>query len=578
MSADASTSYCSSFDGSRSNSRTLKKTLSFGGKKKRNGNARDSSSLQSLLSSDAQSSSLADYDVDVKESASGVLETLPAEEVQKLSAEFSAVKLQFELLKRTTLDELKSLPESSKAWATQVSQALTTSEAEVSRLQSKLALESSARRKLLHEVQDLRGAVRVYCRPRPVQNQDGANTKSDSILSAPSREILLLHREKLPGVKEQSPLAFEFDRIFDSQMGQADVYGELEELVLNVLDGFNVCMLAFGQTGTGKTHSLIGDISYKLDESETALVVEIENFGIHLLGAKQLFNVAEHRCERYQDMFFLTLVEVNDERLCDLIAGTEIGNSLGRVEGENSTKGNRKETRSIYQHNRSNSDEIGTSTHGSNKLNKLEIRTSEDGETVVQGLVSVPISRIEDVCEVWRQALSLRADRLQELDANIRDYDAGSHVIATIKVVSTNIATGIGTIGKIQFVDLAGADLDLVTRRPPSGTKSKLASTSDGLLAGVGNSCEWKYTHKSLATFSDVVTARSQFMRSVPYRNSTLTHLLRDSLEADTKVMMLVTVSSDPKHAQETACALRLASRIRRVNIGKATKHSVNQL
>jgi kinesin family member C2/C3 len=554
--------------------------LSFGGKKKRNADARDPSSSQSLLSSDAQSSSFTAADIDIKESGSGVLETLPAEQVQKLSAEFSAVKLQFELLKRTTVDELNSLPESSKAWAAQVSQALATSEAEVSRLRSKLALECSTRRKLLHEVQDLRGAVRVYCRPRPVQNQnqDGANTKPDSILSAPSREILLLHREKLPGVQEQPPMAFEFDRIFDPQMDQADVYGELEELVLNILDGYNVCMLAFGQTGSGKTHSLIGDIIYKLDESfETAPVVDIENYGIHLLGAKQLFNVAEHRSERYQDMFFLTLVEVNDERLCDLIAGTEIGSSLGRVEGDNSIIRNKKETR-IFQHNRGNSDEIGTSTHGSNKLNKLEIRTSEDGETVVQGLVSVPISRIEDVCEVWRQALSLRADRLQELNANICDYDAGSHVIATIKVVSTNIATGIGTMGKIQFVDLAGADLDLVTRRPPSGTKSKLASTSDGLLAGVGNSCEWKYTHKSLATFSDVVSARSQFMRSVPYRNSTLTHLLRDSLEADTKVMMLVTVSSDPKHAQETACALRLASRIRRVNIGKATKHSVSQV
>ena len=529
---------------------------------------------QALLSNDIQSSTA---DLEINESNSGFLESLSAEEVQKLSAEFSAVKLQFELLKRTTIDELNSLPEAAKAWASQVAQMLESSEAEVSRLQEKLALESSTRRKLLHEVQDLRGSVRVYCRPRPLLLDDCAIADSESINSSPSREVLLLHREKLTGTQDLFPMAFEFDRILDPQMNQTEVYGELEELILNVLDGYNICLLAFGQTGSGKTHTLIGDISYTFDKTlDTVPTVEIKNYGIHMLGAKQLFEVAGHRNERYQDVFSITLIEVNDERLCDLIAGTEIGISLGRLELENGSYRTRKDSRG-QQHKRGNSDEIGTSTHDSNKPNKLEIRTNQDGATIVQGLVSVPIFKFEDVCEVWKQALSLRADRLRELDVDQREYDAASHVMVTIKVVSTNIATGVGTMGKIQFVDLAGADLDLAPRRPPSGTKSKSATSSDSLLTGIHNSNEFKYTQKSLSTFMEVVNARSQFMRIVPYRNSTLTHLLRDSLESDTKVLMLVTVSSDPKHVQETACALRLAARARRINVGKATKQSLNQ-
>ena len=151
--------------------------------------------------------------------------------------------------------------------------------------------------------------------------------------------------------------------------------------------------------------------------------------------------------------------------------------SLGRVELDNGSYRSRKDSRG-QQDKRGNSDEIGTSTHDSNKPNKLEIRANQDGETIVEGLVSVPISSFEDVCEVWKQALSLRADRLRELDVDQQEYDAASHVMATIKVVSTNIATGVGTMGKIQFVDLAGADLDLAPapRRPPSGTKSKSAT------------------------------------------------------------------------------------------------------
>lgn len=563
-------------DGSRSNGISLKKALNFGGKKKRTSDSNTTSSSQALLSNDVQSSTA---DLEINESNSGFLETLPAEEVQKLSAEFSAVKLQFELLKRTTTDELNSLPEAAKAWASQVAQMLESSEAEVSRLHAKLALESSTRRKLLNEVQDLRGSVRVYCRPRPLQQEDGAIVKSESIISSPSREVILLHREKLTGTHDLPPMAFEFDRIFDPQMDQTEVYGELEELILNVLDGYNICLLAFGQTGSGKTHTLIGDISYRFDKtSDTVQAVEINNYGIHMLGTRQLFDVAGRRNERYQDVFSITLIEVSDERLCDLIAGTDIGISLGRVELDNGSYRSRKDSRG-QQDKRGNSDEIGTSTHDSNKPNKLEIRANQDGETIVEGLVSVPISSFEDVCEVWKQALSLRADRLRELDVDQQEYDAASHVMATIKVVSTNIATGVGTMGKIQFVDLAGADLDLAPapRRPPSGTKSKSATSSDGLLTGIRNSNEFKYTQKSMSTFMEVVNARSQFIRTVPYRNSTVTHLLRDSLEADTKVLMLVTISSDPKHAQETACALRLASRARRINIGKATKHSLSQ-
>lgn len=77
-----------------------------------------------------------------------------------------------------------------------------------------------------------------------------------------------------------------------------------------------------------------------------------------------------------------------------------------------------------------------------------------------------------------------------------------------------------------------------------------------------------------MATFSEVITARSQFQRKVPYRNATITHLLSDSLEADTKVVLVACVSSDLQDLQETACALKFAQTVRKVIVGKATKHT----
>lgn len=140
--------------------------------------------------------------------------------------------------------------------------------------------------------------------------------------------------------------------------------------------------------------------------------------------------------------------------------------------------------------------------------------------------------------------------------------------IAKFKIRSKNIATGVFTWGKIQFVDLAASNV--VSRRPTN----KKTTTPEATIASIGIGSEWKFTNRSMATFSEVITARSQFQRKVPYRNATITHLLSDSLEADTKVVLVACVSSDLQDLQETACALKFAQTVRKVIVGKATKHT----
>jgi hypothetical protein len=465
---------------------------------------------------------------------------------------------QFELLKKGTADELKSLPRQTQIWAEQASHAVAASQDETQRLRTKLAMECATRRKLLNEVQDLRGAVRVYCRLRPVSG--GA-----SVISISSRELLLLHRERA-GFKDagpnNKPLSFEFDGIFDSDMGQGDIYNELEEVCLGALDGFNVCIMAYGQTGSGKTHTMIGDVDYSSEHAAS-----ISNHGVHLQAAQQLFSVVKYRNERYQDVVTFTIVEVDNERLCDLIAGTDIGEARGRLTVEEARPGARKSNRG----KRADSEDMIDSQPGSvsSKPTKLELKINHNGETIVAGLLSIEVSSFEEVQQIWEACLRKRASRLAEQGVDLAEHEANSHVIATLKIASTNTSTGIGSTGKIQFVDLAGSN---VTQRRPTGAPKK-ASTPEAMFAGVGNNKEWKFINKSMTTLSEVVYARSQYSRSVPYRNSTLTHLLSDSLEADTKVVMVACISSDLKDLQETACTLRFAQKMRKIIVGKATKH-----
>jgi kinesin family member C2/C3 len=464
----------------------------------------------------------------------------------------------FEVFRRASTDE---------TWGIQPSaDAMFDAKSEIALLREKLALESAARRKLLHEVQDLRGVVRVYCRPR--QSPTGVK----GMLSIPSQETLLLHP-----YDDEPPVSFKFDRVFTPDVGQREVYNEIEELCLSVLDGYNICILAHGQRGTGKTYSLLGDVHYSQEcGAGQSVGVEIRDHGIHLRTIQQLFSISEHRSERYQDTFTVEIVEVHNERLHDLLAGTELGETRGNImEGPRrvSEDGSANAPPQL-----SNSHSV-SSNQGS--LKRLEIRTNHNGDTVVQGLLSVEVTSFEEVYDLWQQCLSQRATRLAEQGADFEEYEASSHVIATLSVASVNTSTGMGIIGKLKFVDLAGADL--VQRR---STDPKLCLTPESNVDKCGgsvisssnnNNSDWKYSNRSLATLNDVVNCRSQFMRTVPYRNSTLTHLLRDNLEADTKVLLLLCVSANPRDLQETACALRFASGMRRVTIGKATKHSLNR-
>jgi kinesin family member C2/C3 len=403
------------------------------------------------------------------------------------------------------------------------------------RLRSKLAMESARRRKLLGELQDLRGSVRVYCRPHAI-TPESSSQKSTIIMA--SGEVLMLDRSNM-STESIGSLSFEFDGILSSDLDQHEVYAEFEGICASVVEGYKICIMSYGQADAGKTYTMLGKVEHNKDHSVT-----ISDHGIHLRAMKQLFSVLEHREDQYHDIVSMNLIEVHDERLVDLLAGTVYGEIQGRVEGSRKSFSRRSETRSdegsSYQ---------GTSI-ASNKP-KLEIKTNRDGETVVHGVLTVEVSSFDDVYQIWTQSLAGRSKRIAEQDLDQRHYEMGSHVIASLKIVSQNLSTGVVTSGKMQFVDFASSDV--TSRRSSNDT--------------------WKFSNKSLNTVSEVVRARSQYQRSVPYRNSTITHILSDCLEGDTKVVLIACVSPEEKEVQNTTSTLRFAQDMRKVVVGKATRH-----
>ncbi|EGB03936.1 hypothetical protein AURANDRAFT_1243, partial [Aureococcus anophagefferens] len=180
---------------------------------------------------------------------------------------------------------------------------------------------------------------------------------------------------------------------------------------------------------------------------------------------------------------------------------------------------------------------------------KLEVRRGDRGN-YVPDLTEVDVRGDDEVLELM--AISDRARSMASTDMN--EQSSRSHMLMNVTVESFHKATGVTTVGKLHLVDLAGSE------RP-----SKSGATGQALK-------EAQNINKSLSALGDVIAARAQGSAHIPFRNSTLTHLLQDSLSQDSKTLMFCCISPILYNVDETFCTLTFASRVGSVELGKATK------
>jgi len=83
------------------------------------------------------------------------------------------------------------------------------------------------------------------------------------------------------------------------------VYADVSPLVTSVLDGYNLCIFAYGQTGTGKTFTMEGTES---------------NRGVNYRAMEELFKIAEARKESVIYEFSVNVLEVYNEQIRDLLS------------------------------------------------------------------------------------------------------------------------------------------------------------------------------------------------------------------------------------------------------------------
>lgn len=310
---------------------------------------------------------------------------------------------------------------------------------------------------------------------------------------------------------KQHDRTFTFDKVFGPQSQQKDLYDQaIVPIVNEVLEGFNCTIFAYGQTGTGKTYTMEG-AGRKARNGELPA-----DAGVIPRAIKQIFETLELQNAEYSVK--VTFLELYNEEITDLLAPEEICKVLD------------------------------------DKRRPIALMEDGKGGVLVRGLEEEIVTNSTEIFNLLDRGSAKR----RTAETLLNKQSSRSHSIFSITIhikEATPEGEDLIKCGKLNLVDLAGSEN--ICR---SGARE-------------GRAREAGEINKSLLTLGRVITSLVEHLGHVPYRDSKLTRLLRDSLGGRTKTCIIATVSPSVHCLEETLSTLDYAQRAKSIK----NKPEVNQ-
>ncbi|XP_028752425.1 kinesin-like protein KIN-14Q [Neltuma alba] len=289
-------------------------------------------------------------------------------------------------------------------------------------LRSKYLEGARKQKELYNKVLELKGNIRVFCRCRPLNAEEmtsGARMAMD-FESAKDGELTVLSN----GAPRKT---FKFDAVFGPQSRSAEIFEDTAPFAASVLDGYNVCIFAYGQTGTGKTFTMEG--------TEKAR-------GVNFRTLEKMFDIIKERQKLYRYDVSVSVLEVYNEQIRDLLVS---GNQLGIA------------------------------------ARRLEIKQAGEGMHHVPGLVEAHVNNMTEVWEVLQTGSNARAVS----STNANEHSSRSHCIHCVMVKGENLLNGECTRSKLWLVDLAGSER--VAKTEVHGERLKETQNINRSLSALGD-------------------------------------------------------------------------------------------
>ncbi|KAH7120279.1 hypothetical protein B0J13DRAFT_589717 [Dactylonectria estremocensis] len=393
--------------------------------------------------------------------------------------------------------------------------------------------------------EDSRTAVKVVVRVRPPLNS--TDPGYDLIPQRFQRSALQTTSDtNLTIDSPQGRKLFVFDRVFGPEVMQDGIWDYIQDCIGAFTQGYNVSLLAYGQSGAGKSYTmgtsgpgeqhdteLMGVIPRaatalfeKLDAPKSSPKTTNRNSMSHLRtprGYGQQNDLGDRNWS-----LKATYVEIYNEQLRDLLVP------------ENTPTGER---------------------------GNVAIREDVKGNIILTGLRQVEVNSVEDLMNALNFGSSIRQTDATAINAK----SSRSHAVFSLQLVQrknkaaptpgaekrfsvpleamTGQEVSITTDSKLHFVDLAGSE-----RLKNTGAQGERAKEGISINAG-------------LAALGKVISQLSsrQAGSHVSYRDSRLTRLLQDSLGGNAITYMIACVTPAEFHLSETLNTVQYAQRARAI-------------
>ncbi|KAI0052618.1 kinesin-like protein [Auriscalpium vulgare] len=358
------------------------------------------------------------------------------------------------------------------------------------------------------------GNIKVVVRCRPLNSRELARGAKPLIRMSGNQTFLdppeAGSQQEKQRATERKTMPFSFDKSYWSagprdEIGycsQQTLFDDLgKELLDHGFNGFNACILAYGQTGSGKSYSMMG---YGPDK------------GIIPLTCSELFVRVENKKAMDTNLSFtveVSYIEIYNEKVRDLLNPKNTGN--------------------------------------------LRVREHPSLGPYVEDLSKLAVNNYDEMMTLMDEGNKARTVAA----TNMNETSSRSHAVFTLILTmkrhdpDTNLDTE--KVSRISLVDLAGSE-----------RANSTGATGQRLKEGAN-------INKSLTTLGKVISALAVASSNegkkgkkkgddfVPYRDSVLTWLLKDSLGGNSKTAMIAAIS--PADYEETLSTLRYADQAKKI-------------
>ncbi|KAJ3032119.1 UNVERIFIED_CONTAM: Kinesin-like protein kif9 [Siphonaria sp. JEL0065] len=338
--------------------------------------------------------------------------------------------------------------------------------------------------------------VKVVIRTRPTSEFAQNEIKFDS-----DQKVFLSVHIHIPKAQDggfinnqQENWDFRFDNILHNA-SQEKVYDDCGlPIIKSVMEGYHGTIMAYGQTGAGKTFTMTG---------------ATENYKHRGLIPRAISHIFREVAERPQMACTIRVsyLEIYNEQIVDLLG------TLPDAESSNDGA-----TLAVVEDNKT----------GASHVKGLTMQIANNEEEALNLLFEGETNR--SIAEHQLNKISTRSHCIFTIYLESR-----SRVESSERVISS----------KLNLVDLAGSER--ISKTHTQGLSLK----------------EAMYINKSLTFLEQVIIALSDRKRDhIPYRQSKLTHVLRDSLGGSCNTLMIANIWGEKEHIEETISTLRFATRM----------------